>query len=173
MAKSKNPTKQRKSSESGYTRGKHPNSAKNLEGKTFADKPERINKEGRPKLISHLNEELKARGYEPLTDSQLADAYKKLLQLPESELKRISDDKEQPYFIRRVINYMSSTKGMEMLDRIVDRSFGKAHQVLELPQMPFKIDGVTPEQQAMLNDMEKRLKEIDEGTYNPDKEPTQ
>jgi len=98
----------------------------NLVGNTFRDKPERINKKGRPpKLIHHITEELKAKGYQPVTETQIVDAYQMLLQLPEIEVKAMKDDKTRPYFLRLVAGWMQSPRGMEMMDRIMDRSYGK------------------------------------------------
>jgi len=98
----------------------------NLRGNTFRDKPERINKKGRPpKLIHHIVEELKGKGYEPVTETQIVDAYQALLQLPKAEIKALQDDENKPYFLRLVAKWMDSPRGMEMLDRIMDRSFGK------------------------------------------------
>jgi hypothetical protein len=131
-----------------------------LIGNTFKDKPERINKKGRPKLISHLNEELKGQGYEPLTDSQLADLYKKLLQLPEKRLKELGNDPEQPYFLRRVIHYMASNKGLEMLDRIVDRSFGRPKQMVEASVTTVTIEGMSADNENLLKDVMSKLSAI-------------
>lgn len=120
MAKKEN--KQRTNSE----KGGRANSLANLKGKTFRDKPERINKNGRPpKLIHHITAELKEKGYEPVTESQIIDAYTALMQLPEAEVKAMESDNSRPFFLRLVAKWLQSPKGMEMLDRIMDRSFGK------------------------------------------------
>ena len=98
----------------------------NLKGNTFRDKPERINKSGRPpKLVHHIVAELKAEGYEPVTEGQIIDAYQALMQLPEKKVKDIQGDKNKPFFLRLVAKWLQSDRGMEMLDRVMDRSFGK------------------------------------------------
>jgi NADH dehydrogenase/NADH:ubiquinone oxidoreductase subunit G len=105
--------------------GKKPGT-ENIEGQGFHTHPERINKKGRPpKLIHHIVQELREQGYQPVTESQIVDAYQMLLQLDENGVKDILKDKKKPYFLRLVAKYMGSPRGMEMLDRIMDRSFGK------------------------------------------------
>lgn len=99
----------------------------NLKGNTFRDKPERINKKGRPiKLLTDVTNELKAKGYEPLKESQLIEAYETLLQLPKDDVKKISQATDKPYFFCLVAKWMcESGKGMQMLEKIMDRAYGK------------------------------------------------
>lgn len=100
--------------------------AKFVQGKGFDKNPQNINRKGRPpKLIHHIVEELREHGYQPVTESQIVDAYQMLLQLDEDWVKYILNDKKKPFFLRLVAKYMGSPRGMEMLDRIMDRSFGK------------------------------------------------
>ncbi len=98
-----------------------------LKGNTFRDKPERINKAGRPpKLIHHVTAELKAKGYEPLKESQLIEAYETLLQLPKDKIQEVSKSTDKPYFLCLVAKWMCENgKGMQMLEKIMDRAYGK------------------------------------------------
>lgn len=107
----------------------HPNA-----GKAAFDKhPENINKEGRPrKLLSHLNAELKAKGYERVTSSQVIEAMEYLLNLPEDEIKAIAEDLERPYFFRKVAARMGTKQGYEMIQDTLDRVHGRAAQTHEI-----------------------------------------
>lgn len=164
MAKKEN--KQRTNSE----KGGRANSLANLKGKTFRDKPERINKNGRPpKLIHHITAELKEKGYEPVTESQIIDAYNALLQLPESEVRAIDDDKSKPFFLRLVARWMQSARGMEMLDRIMDRSFGKVlqRQAIDTTIKQEAIPVTSTEDRAkLLADIQAQLRAIDDEKTN-------
>ena len=101
----------------------------NVIGKGFDNRPENINRKGRPrKLLNEVCQELISMGYRPVSETQIIEAYNLLLQLPEAEIKRIQADKDKPYYLRRVAEMMKSNRFMEMMDRILDRSFGKVLQ---------------------------------------------
>lgn len=142
----------------------------NLKGNSFKDKPERINKKGRPPiLIHHITAELKEQGYEPVSESQIIDSYQMLLQLDESQVKAIEKDKKKPFFLRLVAKWMQSQRGMEMLDRVMDRSFGK---VLQRQQINATIhDTPIPQtteadRQKLLLEVTSRLEEIDKSAMS-------
>ena len=143
----------------------------NIKNTTFRDRPENINMKGRPKkLINKIIDDLKERGYEAVKESQIVDAFSLLLQLPQDELKRLADDKESPYFIRLVIKHMAGGKrDIEMLDRILDRSFGKVmmRQIVDatVSQKPEpKAD--SPDKEALLSATIAQLEEIDNQAEN-------
>lgn len=79
----------------------------------------------KPKLWTDITNDLTERGYPPLSESQIINTYVSLLQLPKRELDRILKDEETPEPLQIVIKYMRSSRGMEMLDRVLDRSYGK------------------------------------------------
>lgn len=88
---------------------------------------------GRPKkLLSDINSELISEGYVPASDYQLVEAYKLLLNCDEEKLKALQADKTTPFFLRRVILHLGTAKGMEVLDKIYDRSFGRTKQSLDI-----------------------------------------
>jgi hypothetical protein len=98
-------------------------------GQGFHTNPERINKKGRPpKLWTQITQELKEKGYPPLTETQIIEAYTVLLQLPKAEVTKLLNDSKTPESFQIVIKYMRSPNGIQMLDRIMDRSFGKVFQ---------------------------------------------
>ncbi len=109
------------------------NEQKNAGINTFRERPQDINRVGPPrKLLSHLNAELKAKGYERVTSSQVIEAMEYLLNLPEDEIKAIAEDKERPYFFRRVAAKMGTNQGYEMIQDTLDRVHGRAAQTHEI-----------------------------------------
>ena len=96
----------------------------------FTQHPENINKGGRPKkLVSHINENLKAEGYEPVTNSQLKECYLQILNLPFERVKEMSQmDGNFPLLYKLVAGEMIGKRGLEMLDRLLDRAIGKPQQ---------------------------------------------
>jgi len=138
---------------------------KYLKGQGFNTNPERINKKGRPpKLIHHIVEELKEKGYQPVTETQIIDAYQMLLQLPKAGVSEIERDEKKPYFLRLVAKWMSSKKGMEMLDRIMDRSFGRVMQRQQIDStvtLAPEPGEKTIDQAALLKEVQARLDDED------------
>lgn len=105
----------------------------NLKGNTFKDKPERINRDGRPpRIMSAVLKELTAAGYERVTMAMVIEAYEILLGLPEAKIKELINDKEQIMSLRIVAKAMLSTRGNEMLEKMLDRAHGKAKISAEL-----------------------------------------
>lgn len=97
---------------------------KNLQ--SLKDHPERINKKGRPpKLLNEVNQDLRNKGYTPVSETQIIEAYELILQLDKNQIKALTEDKTKPYFLTLVARWMDSARGMEMLDRIMDRAFGR------------------------------------------------
>lgn len=123
------------------------------------------NPKGRPpKLLHQVVAELKAKGYEPVKEVQIVDAYETLLQLPKSEVNKIQKDESKPFFLRLVAQWMDSARGMEMLDRIMDRSFGKVmmRQILD-STVTFSATPIAngPDRETLLKDTLAKLGAID------------
>jgi len=105
----------------------------NLKGNNFRDKPERINRDGRPpKIMSGVLKELTAAGYERVTIAMVIEAYEILLGLPETKIKEIVTDSNQIMSLRIVGKAMLSTKGHEMMEKMLDRAHGKPKISAEL-----------------------------------------
>jgi len=105
----------------------------NLKGNTFKDKPERINRDGRPpKIMSGVLKELTEAGYQRVTMAMVIEAYEILLGLDEAKIKEIVNDKEQIMSLRIVGKAMLSTKGSEILEKMLDRAHGKPKTSTEL-----------------------------------------
>lgn len=105
----------------------------NLDGQGFHTNPERINKDGRPPLLlSTINAELKQEGYEAVSSAQFIEAYTLLINLTEARIKAIIANIEYPMFLRIVGKAMLSAKGTDMIEKMLDRAYGKAPQKVQL-----------------------------------------
>lgn len=80
----------------------------------------------KPKLVSDVIKQLKDEGYEPVTASQIADAYQLMINLDESQMQKKLLDKDCPVLFRIVIKSMLTGKGFEIVERMIDRAHGKA-----------------------------------------------
>jgi hypothetical protein len=106
----------------------------NIVGKGFDNRPQNINKNGRPrKLISFINTELKEEGYTPATKDEVSEAYLTMLNLPFSKIKEISDGKNDnyPMLYKLVAKEMLGKRGQEMLEKLLDRAIGKSQQYID------------------------------------------
>lgn len=103
----------------------------NFKGKNwinnFAKNPQNINRKGRPKKgVNAVNAELTKKGYEPARKFEVEQVYMQLVNLPQEMLEKLLKDKKQPMIVRIVIrNMLHSTKGFEILEKILDRWIGK------------------------------------------------
>ncbi|GIV35442.1 MAG: hypothetical protein KatS3mg031_2977 [Chitinophagales bacterium] len=96
-------------------------------------KGESGNPKGRPrKLFTDMARELKAQGYENVTAPRLIEAYEILLGLPEEKLKEIMTDKDQPVLFKILIKGMISSKGYELIEKMLDRVHGKPRQSIDI-----------------------------------------
>ena len=95
--------------------------------KGFDVHPENINKNGRPPmLLTVMMRELREAGYERVSPSNIIEAYELLLGLDEEKLREIVNDKDKPMLVRIVSKQMLSTKGAEILEKMMDRAHGRA-----------------------------------------------
>lgn len=100
---------------------------KNANTNGFKQNPQHINSAGRPrKLVSHVIEEMKAAGIQPLKQSQIVDAYEMLFQKTTDELGLVANDKDLPVFVRIIAKAMLSGKGFDTINNMLDRAHGKA-----------------------------------------------
>lgn len=156
--------KQTKSRRSNYTHGNHPKSRKNLErGITFADDPGRINKAGRPKLLTHRIIEIwKKAGYEKLSPSQAVELMEYVGNLDEAELKRFAADKSVPYMHRKLISGLGTSEWLQVYQLIMDRAYGRAKQTINASIVePLLPENRKPDHDVLLKDLEAKMNAID------------
>jgi len=97
-----------------------------LIGDSGAEKPGRP-----PKLLKHVNEILKRKGFESVKPSQMAEAFELVLNLDEANVVELVKDKEMPFFLRIIGKKLLSNKGDEMLERVIDRVSGRPRMSID------------------------------------------
>ena len=103
----------------------------NLEKGTFK-KGQSGNPKGkppRPKTMSLFIEEMKGKGYEVPTAQIIAESFLYIATLPEDELKAVLADKSRPMMQRIVAKGILDKKGIDILERVVDRAYGKIQRI--------------------------------------------
>lgn len=95
------------------------------------------NPNGRPrKMVSQILKELAAGGLEPVSPRMVKDTFEAMLGLTLSEILKIAgkgpgDENQYPALMRLVAREMMGKRGMEMLEKMLDRAHGKAVQGME------------------------------------------
>jgi hypothetical protein len=90
-------------------------------------------KGGRPKKsVNFVTAQLKAEGYEAPTVSEIKDFYLTCLGLDELRLIELESDLTVPKFQRIVAKMVIHGQGLEVIEKMIDRSIGKAAQSIEL-----------------------------------------
>ena len=108
----------------------------------FAQNPENINRKGRPrKLVSGVIIELKNKGVEKVSQSDVKDVFLMLINLETNEIKEIINDEKQPAIIRIVGREMLSGKGFDIIEKMLDRAIGKSNENINIDsQVPLSIN---------------------------------
>lgn len=83
----------------------------------------------KPKTMTMFIEEMKEKGYEVPSSQIIAEAYLYIATLPEEELKSVLNDKSRPMMQRIIAKGVLDKKGIDVLDRIVDRAYGKIQRI--------------------------------------------
>lgn len=84
-----------------------------------------------PKLLTGILRQLREAGYERVTADSVAEAYEILFGLDRDALQKIVVDTNQPMIMCIVARAMLSKKGVEMLEKMLDRAHGKPTQTNE------------------------------------------
>ena len=89
-------------------------------------KGESGNPNGRPpKLLKHLNEELKEKGFEPVSESQVVETYLTILNMDkETILKLIKQDKV-PSLFEIAAKGIGGKQGLQAVEKLLERALGK------------------------------------------------
>lgn len=111
--------------------GKRKKQLDNLEKGKFK-KGEVTNPKGRPpkpKTMTAFIAEMKEKGYEVPTSQTIAESFLYIATLPEDELKAVLADKSRPMMQRIVAKGILDKKGIDILERVVDRAYGKIQRI--------------------------------------------
>lgn len=90
------------------------------------------NPNGRPKkspLDDFLYECEETRGMSMPTPAQVAKMYFFIAALPEERLKTLLKDKEQPMMVRIIAHGVLDKKGIDILEKIVNRAYGSQQRL--------------------------------------------
>jgi len=119
---------------------------------SILEKWETANPNWRPKKwISLVNKQLREQGYDPAKKKDIEETYLQMLQLTETELKKLFLDPKQPMLIKILASNMSNTsKNFDVVEKMLDRWIGKSIQTVQAAVMVKQVD----------NPLEDRLKEL-------------
>jgi len=107
----------------------HPKAATN----TFRERPNDINKSGaNRKLISDVIIKLNSEGYTKTSKEEITSVYLTLINVDRSELIEMSTDLEQPILVQIIAIELLNGKGFEIIEKMLDRSIGKAEQKTDI-----------------------------------------
>ena len=85
---------------------------------------------GRPKkTMRTFIDEMEAEGYECPSPEQISKSFLYLGTLPEEKLKEVLADKERPMMQRIIAKGILANKGIDILERIIDRAYGKVQRI--------------------------------------------
>lgn len=83
----------------------------------------------RPQTMTMFIQEMKEKGYEVPSANTVSEAFMYIATLPEDELKAILSDKSRPMMQRIIAKGILANKGLDVLERIVDRAYGKIQRI--------------------------------------------
>ena len=99
----------------------------------FQKNPQNINRNGRPrKMIADVVAELEKQGIKAATKPDIQDIYMRLINIEIPELEQIVKDTAQPVLVRIVGKNVLSGKGFDIIEKMLDRSIGKAEQKTDI-----------------------------------------
>lgn len=125
----------------------------NEHGKGFDKNPENINRNGRPrKTINSVNKELEEQGIKPTTANEIKDIYLRLVNMEMTELKALVENQKQPALIRIVGKKILSEKGFDIIEKMLDRSIGRATQQINVNDITPVIE-VTDQQKKAIDNL--------------------
>jgi 3-methyladenine DNA glycosylase AlkD len=123
------------------------------DAKGFDKLPENINKNGRPrKTINSVNKELEEQGIKPTTANEIKDIYLRLVNMEMTELKALVENQKQPALIRIVGKKILSDKGFDIIEKMLDRSIGRATQQINVNDITPVIE-VTDQQKKAIDNL--------------------
>lgn len=98
----------------------------------FKQNPQNINRTGaNRKTLSSVNKQLEEAGLERVKLSDIIQLYELLFNATEEDLKQLINDKNVAMTIRIVIKEMLSKNGFDVIEKIIERAFGKVKNDLD------------------------------------------
>lgn len=106
----------------------------NKDGNGFDKNPQNINRSGaNRKTINKINLDLEADGYTEATEKDIKSCYLRLINVSIDELqKMVKDGSEQPSLVRVVGKAILSGKGFDVIEKMLDRTIGKATNSIDV-----------------------------------------
>ena len=99
----------------------------------FQKNPQNINRKGRPrKMIADVIAEMEKQGIKAATKADILDIYMRLINMEIPELEQIVKDPTQPVLVRIVAKNILSGKGFDVIEKMLDRTIGKAEQKTDI-----------------------------------------
>jgi len=103
----------------------------NIIGKGFNNRPENINRKGRPRTtVKTLLDELSKKGYKTMTKEDIKLLYLSLLDNSQEELMTLTSDKDTSMIIRVVAKSILDKKGFDIIERMLNRAVGTPTQMM-------------------------------------------
>ena len=91
------------------------------------------NPQGRkPLTISQTIRDLKKEGYREPSQDDIVRAYKYIFAIDEAKVKDLVNDKTQPMLNRIVGKAVLSGRGFDIIERMIDRAYGKVGQKIDI-----------------------------------------
>ena len=107
----------------------------------FQRNQQNINRDGRPrKTINSVNLELEAKGVTEATPNDIKSCYLRLINLSKEEIKELSEDAQQPALVSLVSKAIIQGKGIDIIEKVLDRAIGKAVQAQDITSGGEKIE---------------------------------
>jgi|SRR6056297_199817 len=110
------------------------------DAKPFTKGDKRINRKGQPKKLfkKHIDD-LKAKGYEPVTSSEFHEMIGIIIGMSEDDLKSFVEDQGRPYWVRALITDLNNkSTRQKIMDSYRDWIFGKAEQPIDVKGLEIK-----------------------------------
>lgn len=89
-----------------------------------------LNPNGRPrKTIKTFLDTAKKEGVVIPSASEVSELYVAIAAMTEEQLKKLLSDKEQPMMLRIVAKGILDKKGLDVLEKVIDRAYGKEQRL--------------------------------------------
>lgn len=130
----------------------HPNAGTN----NFKHRPHTAGR--KPSLIKDINKQFAEKGFTQATQSDINGAYMTIVNLPLSQITEIAkkENDEYPLLYKLVAKHLLTPKGMETLEKLLNRSIG-------MPKQEIKVES------SMFDDMSKEEIDNEIAVYSNEK----